>query len=158
MLTPKITIKADTKRLAELRRRFKNADKAYVAVGVHEGAGEYPDGTSVVAVALWNEFGTENIPSRPFIRDAVYGKVEQINAWRREAIGKVITGEFTVKQALSMIGFRLRETIRNNINSNMPPPNAPSTVAHKRAEGVAPRTLVETGLLLRSVEFKVMEA
>jgi hypothetical protein len=158
MLKPKITIKTDTKHLTELKRRFKNADKAYVSVGVHEGAGEYADGTSVMNVALWNEFGTEHIPSRPFIRNAVYGHEGQINAWRKEAIGKIISGEFTVKQGLDMIGFRLQILIQKNITSNMPPPNAPATVAHKRAEGVAPpdQTLMETQLLLRSVTYKTV--
>lgn len=156
MIHPKITVKTNKARLQKLKAEFERAKGAYVAVGVHEGAGEYDDGPSVVQVALWNEFGTHNIPSRPFIRSAIHGKVAEINAWRAEVIKKILSGDMTIKKALEVIGFRLRETIRNNINSNMPPPNAPSVVAYKKSQGIAPRTLVETALLLRSVEFKVV--
>lgn len=156
MITPRITIKGDFTRLERIRKEFAKARNAYATVGIHEDAGEYEDGTSVVQVALYNEFGTEHIPSRPFIRSAVLGKEATINAWRIEVIRRIMLGEISVRKALEILGFRLREMIRNNINANMPPPNAPSTAAHKVREGVAPRALVETGLLLRSVEFRVV--
>lgn len=141
--------KAALKRISEMKG-------PYVSIGIHDNAGSYKDGTTVFEVALWNEFGTEHIPSRPFMRSVVYGKEDQINAWRTEVVGQIIDGKMTVEKALQTLGFRVREMIRNQINSNMPPPNAPSTAAHKRKEGLAARTLVESTLLMRSVEFKVV--
>lgn len=156
-----VKIEFDKSKLDKIRAEFRRAGEAFVSIGVHEGAGEYPGGPSVVQVALWNEFGTERpdgstgVPSRPFIREAVHAHTGQINAWRQQAIKKIAEGEWTVKKGLEFIGFRVRELIKNNILSDMPPPNAPSTAARKRAAGIAPRTLFETGLLLRSIEYKV---
>ena len=137
---------------------MKKTKDAYVSVGVHEGAGSYEGGQEVLQVALWNEFGTETIPSRPFFRTAIDQNEGLINQWREEMVHKMILGEITPKKALEAIGFRVQVLVQNQIKSNMPPPNAPSTIAHKAREGVAPVTLIETGLLLRSITFKVVGA
>lgn len=156
MITPKITfeVKGD-KAHAELLKRAKELKRAFLTVGIHEDAGVYADGVSVVEVALWSEFGTETAPERSFIRSTLEERAGLINQWRIELLGKVIDGTMTVTVAMNALGFRLRELIRAKINSNVPPPNAPSVAARKRAKGLAPRTLVESGLLLRSVEYRV---
>lgn len=137
-------------------KNMKGIKGSFVTIGFHDGAGSYADGTSVIQVALWNEFGTETIPERSFIRSTVYGHESQINSWREELISQIMEGKCTVRHALETIGFRLRELMKNKIGSNVPPPNSESTTEHKRREGVAPRTLVETGLMQRSVEFYVV--
>ena len=143
--------------IRELVKRCKGASEAYVTVGVHEDAGEYEgDGApSVVEVALWNEFGTHSIPSRPFLRTAIDENVAKINAWRVEAARKIVFGGWTVEKGLEMIGFRVQQLIQNKIRSDVPPPNAPSTAADKVRRGVAPNTLMDSTLLLRSVTYKV---
>jgi hypothetical protein len=152
-VTTKITGDKEYKAFFDKLKKVKNA---FVTIGVHENAGQYSDGTSVFKVALWNEFGTETSPSRPFMRNVVYGKEDLINQWRLEVVKQILDGKMTVEKALETLGFRVKELVKNQINSNIPPPNAPSTVAHKRREGVAPRTLVESTLLLRSIEYRVV--
>jgi hypothetical protein len=145
----------------KFRKEMKKIKGSYVSVGLHEDAGEYTSedgeatGVSVVEVGLWNEFGTEHIPARSWLRSTLYSHEGEINRWRSEVVKQIMDGKITVEHALSTIGFRLRELMRAKILSNMPPPNAPSTVAAKKRDGVAPRTLVHTGLLSRSVEFRV---
>lgn len=156
MLNPTVKITLDTAKLKRLKRELDRCKDAYVEVGIYDKAGEYEDGTSVIMVALWNEFGTESIPSRPFLRNAVLGEAAKINAWRVEVIRKIFHGQMTGRQALEALGFRVRELIRKSIRSDTPPPNAPATLARKRADGVPPRTLVHTQLLLRSVEYRVV--
>jgi hypothetical protein len=156
MLKAHVKITEHNEKLKKLKERLKGIKKAYVSIGVHEDAGEYEGGLEVFQVALWNEFGTETIPARSFFRSTLAEHEADINHWRADLLKEVIEGKITVQKALSTIGFRVRELIKNKINSNVPPENAPSTVAKKKAEGVAPRTLVETGLLLRSIEFKVV--
>lgn len=155
MLKPKITIKV-TDKTDSLKKALKQFKTAYVTVGVAPGAGEYADGTSVADVALWNEFGTSKIPERSFIRSTLHEHQTQINAWRSSLVEQVLESRMTVHKALDILGFKIRELIRAKINSNIPPPNAPSTIAHKKREGVPPRTLMETGLLARSIEYKVV--
>lgn len=152
------TIVKNQRTVDDFVKSMKEASGSYVAIGLHSDAGQYPDGTSVVQVGLWNEFGTENIPERAWMRSTIDENMEQLNQMRDKLLGEVTEGKTTVKHALEQLGFRIQTLLQNKIKSNMPPPNAPSTVEHKRHEGVAPRTLIETGLLLRSVTYKVYNA
>ena len=60
----------------------KTKDLPHLNVGFFEGAtyphsngssagNPYPDGTPVAAVAAFNEFGTDRIPPRPFMRQTI---------------------------------------------------------------------------------------
>lgn len=159
MIIAKVQIKDSGKFwFKKLAKQLEGFDHAYVTIGVHEDAGQYPDGTMVAEVALWNEFGTRFIPERSFIRSAIDENQGLINAWREEAISKIIAGKWTVEKALDALGFRIQVLVQNKIRSNVPPPNAPATVAHKTKEGVPQRTLMETELLLRSIKYKVVLA
>lgn len=156
--------KDNTKRL---RAVIRQAGGAYVTVGIHEDAGNYEDGTSVVSVALWNEFGTAHSPQRSFFRSAIDENEQKINAWREEAINNILDKGWSIKKALEMIGLRIQILIQNKIKSNVPPPNAPSTIKAKQASGSAPKsglkqgfesrtgTLIDSGLMLRSVTYRV---
>lgn len=166
----KVHVTEKDKGYKQIVSEFKKAKNSYVTVGVHEGAGKYEDGTDVGLVALYNEFGTSHkgfkIPPRPFMAMAIDGGMSKINAWKEEAVGKIADGTFTAKKALEMIGFRTQVLVQNQIKANTPPPNAPSTVARKQNSGRLPKklkkefsnrtsTLIDTGLMLRSVQFKV---
>lgn len=137
-------------------KELKKANGSYVTVGIHEGAGSYSDGEDVVNVALWNEFGTDTIPERSFFRSAIDGNEDKINAWREEALVNIIENGWTSEKALEMIGFRIQVLVQNKIQSDVPPPNAKSTTDEKVRKGVAPRTLLDTRLMLRSVTYKVV--
>jgi hypothetical protein len=149
---------------AALAGRLRGFERAYVSIGVHEGAGHYENGPEVAEVALWNEYGTApranhpGTPERSFIRSTIDENDALINSWREEAITKILTGEWGPKKALEAIGFRVQVLIQNKIRSNVPPPNAPSTVEQKRRDGVPPNTLINSGLLLRSVTYRVVNA
>ena len=55
--------------LAEELSAAQKLANAQVKIGIQaDEKGEYENGTSVIDVAIWNEFGTKKIPSRPFIR------------------------------------------------------------------------------------------
>lgn len=159
MIRPKITVKKDdSTNYKALMSRLKGLKKCYVTIGFHDDAGEYDDGTSVVEVALWNEFGTDKTPSRSFIRSTIDENMSKINKWREEALENIIYKGWSAQKALEMIGFRIQVLIQNKIKSNVQPANAPSTQAHKAREGVPQRTLIETELMLRSVTYKVVMA
>lgn len=159
MIKSKATFKEKGKpERQDLAKKLRQMKTAYVTVGVHEDAGSYT-GTGknpeVYEVALWNEFGTRSIPSRTFMGTAIDENQTRINQWRDELIGKILDDGWSVEKALEALGLRVQILIQNKIKSNMPPPNAPSTVEAKRRKGVAPNTLQETKLLLRSITYKV---
>ena len=141
------------KKIIEEMRRVESGP--YVSVGVHGDAGEYPDGTSVYTVAMANEFGTENIPERSFMRAPIAEKRTLIGSWVKGFAKLIVESKETVAHALESIGFRVQVIVQNAIKSNIAPENAPSTIARKERLGVPQRTLIETGLLLRSIGYKV---
>lgn len=166
MIKHKIQTQVVSDQTPKFKEMLKKLQSAYVTIGIHENAGQYEDGTSVVNVALWNEFGTERIPERSFFRSALTENEGKINQWREEAISNIMEKGWTVKKALDMVGFRVQLLIQNKIKSNVPPPNAPSTIESKQRSGVSPKsgfkpgfesrtgTLIDSGLMLRSVTFR----
>lgn len=148
----------------ELLKRMKGVGRSYVTIGVHSDAGRYTEGKSppsVAEVALWNEYGVPASPRRPaipersYLRSAIDQNASLINKWREELMRDIIDGKRTAEDALRAMGFRIQVLVQNKIKSNVPPPNAKRTVERKRKKGLAPNTLIETGLLLRSIGFKV---
>lgn len=139
-----------------IMKELKKLNGSYVTVGIHQDAGEYKSGEDVVSVAIWNEFGTDTIPERSFFRSSIDGNEEKINKWREEAILGVLENGWTAEKSLENLGFKIQILIQNKIQSHPPPPNAPSTVEAKLRKGVAPNTLIDTGLMLRSVTYKVV--
>lgn len=158
---------------------------SYVTIGVHEGAGRYnpekylnlkeqrrlrkldrlaakvgavrekPEGPRVVDVALWNEYGTRYIPERSFIRATIVENMGLLDNWRQAVLQKIMVGRATPYKGLSIIGMRVRLLIQNKIKSNISPENAPRTLARKRALKYGDRTLIMTGLLLRSITYAI---
>ena len=116
---------------------------AEVEVGFMSGA-SYPDGTSIAAVAAFNEFGTANSPPRPFFRNAI---VKNSGKWPKNVATALKANSYDAVAALDSVGFEIEDEIRLEIRSNTPPPNAPSTVA---AKGFS-RTLIADGTMLNSV-------
>lgn len=151
----KTTVKSSKINAKKFIDESKRHIGAYVSIGVHEGAGAYPDGTLIAEVALFNEFGTETAPERSFIRSTLEEHKADLNRWRQEFLQKMLLEGWTTEKALNAMGFRIAELVRNKIKSNVPPPNAPSTLRAKQRHGVAPNTLIDTGLLLRSVTYQV---
>jgi hypothetical protein len=143
----------------EFFKKLKQIKTGYVTIGVHEDAGSYGDGTEVVKVALWNEFGTPDadypIPERSFFRTAIDQNIDKINNWRDEMIDNIFEKGWSVEKALNAMGLRIQILVQNKIKSNVPPINAESTSASKKSRGVGQKTLMDSKLMLRSVTYKV---
>jgi hypothetical protein len=155
MIKPRVTTKVNGQgNVDKFLLMLQKLKGAYVTIGIHEDAGSYDNGVSVVEVALWNEFGTEHSPERSFFRSVLDEKVSLINSWREETLKQIGEGKDPMK-AMSSFGFKLQVLIQNKIKSNVSPANAPSTTESKLRRGVVPRTLIDSTLMLRSVTFKV---
>jgi hypothetical protein len=141
----------------DLVKRVYGIERPTVDVGVLDAGGGlvYPDGTATILdVAIWNEFGTKNIPSRSFIREWFDENEDQLRADLRVLMESVVAGKRTKEQILEIIGQRAVAQIQERISSSIPPPNARSTVRQKKGSET---TLVDTGLLRSSVTYKVKE-
>ncbi len=161
MIRSKISTKVKSQKIdvKKFLESIAGAKNSYVTIGLHEDAGQYTEGKnppSVVEVGFWTEFGTETSPSRSWLRSTMDEGDREINQWGDEAIENIIFKGWSLEKALNMMGFRIQVLIQNKIKSNVGPALAQSTIDEKVRHGVAPVTLIDTGLMLRSVTYQVV--
>jgi hypothetical protein len=161
MITPKITVKhpvSDTAYLAKVLDQFKGRR---VDNGVLTGTGAHPSsesGATVASIAAWNEWGTPRIPPRPFMRLS-YEAFKKDTAFLIKALkstvfaknGKYIRKNADVKGFFDVCGLKIQSLMVKQIDSNMPPENAPSTIAAKGSD----HTLFDKGSLKKSLSYAV---
>jgi hypothetical protein len=131
----------------------KNAKPALVKVGVLAGTGEHPnatDGQTIAEIAWWNEFGTENIPERPFLRNALRENAQTYRDMMRELIKSVLLGKINTKKAIDILGLHGQSDVRKSIVDLWDPPNSEVTIA---AKGGKSNPLIDTGALRQSINW-----
>lgn len=138
---------------ARLKALLRLRAPAHIDVGLFASSGTHDStGATVVEVGSYNEFGTEDIPSRSFIR-----------AWYDEAEGKLRTdlstlmrsvaaGKRTREQVLELLGQRMVGQVQERISAGIDPPNADSTKQQKGSS----TPLIDTGVLRSSITYRVV--
>ena len=112
-------------------------------------ANDYEDGTTVAEVAAWNEYGTSQIPPRPFLRQSVENHADEINANIEVVIKAVVSGDIDTEKALMMIGAMQVGYVQHEIKTGGFTPNKPSTIRMKGSD----RPLIDTGQMRQSVHY-----
>lgn len=144
-----VTVKKTyTKEFARLRRIGDYRTK----VGVHDDGATYDDGTRVIEVAVWNHFGTSNIPARPFITESLALAAPELRALYARLVAGVIAGKITDEFAAQYLGQWAQKEIIDNINRGFFQSNAPSTVAAKGSSTPLIDTAQLKGAIRASVE------
>ena len=138
-----------------IKREVKKLDKIYITVGIHEKAGDYPSGESVVNVAFWMEYGTSRVPERSFIRSAINEKIDIITKHRNKYLDDILTGKKTAKKAAEAWGLVISNIVRAKIKRGEFTPNDPVYASWKRRQVGHAKPLQLTGLLMRSINFEV---
>ena len=137
---------------------------SYVKVGVlDEGKGsEVRDGGLTNAeLVVVHEFGSSDgrIPERSFVRSTLAAERENYVRLLADLLRGIYDQRLTVEKALNVLGARMATDIKKRVTAGepIPPPNAPSTEAHKRRgkSGVI-RTLVDTGRMIAAVSWLVV--
>lgn len=122
-----------------------------VRVGFLEEA-TYPnaDGESlpVAQVAYWNEYGTEDIPPRPFFRKTI---AENSPDWGKQAAQLLKSNNYDVDITLNKLGEHIKGQVTEAILTYEDPPNAPSTIKKKGFN--AP--LRDTGTMSKLISYEV---
>lgn len=146
-VTDKVT--ADGKKLQKILKEL--ADKE-VRVGFQQGKATEEDGTDVCDIAAWNELGTVNMPSRPFLRMSVDDNSDKINSFMSAQKRSIINGE-PAERILKKIGIFQKDLIQEKITEGSFAPNAPSTI---KAKGSS-KPLIDTGRMRQSVYFEIKQ-
>lgn len=132
-----------------------------VKVGLQAtGSGRAGTGAAdVLDIAIYNEFGTETIPARPFIGGAAQGYEEDVGIIMGHLAKKVQNGA-SPKLALETLGQKYEGMVKRYIRvgggvgaSSKFTPNAPSTIARKGSTS----PLIDTGRMMNSIRYKVLK-
>ena len=142
--------------------------RPYVKVGILQEAYAEPkksetatgdptvsDKSTVGDAALAAEFGTDTEPERSWMRSTVDANLGNKATWLGLADKlrhEMFVEGMKVARALGLIGLAMENSFREKIRSNIPPPNAPSTIA---AKGGKDKTLINTGQFVNSVASEV---
>jgi HK97 gp10 family phage protein len=142
----------------KLIEKFENA---YVLVGFQEGqvtksqvknGRSKKAGQSMPQIAAQNEFGTDKIPARPFMRTSFDENRNKLNVAIQTEYGKIVDGQSTVKKSLNAIGLLGIDLIQTKIRSIHYPPNSPRTIARKKSS----KPLIDFGQMVQAVTKKVV--
>ena len=133
-------------------QELQRAESLAVVVGVLQGSNN-GEGFSIAEYGAANEFGTDTIPSRPFMRTAFDENKPQIQSDMDRQFDRVVTGKATARQALTIIGQKHADRIKYTITGrNFIPKLAEATIKAKKG---STKTLVDSGALKNAIQISV---
>lgn len=107
--------------------RVTKADHGKTALtGIMEGQ-TYPDGELVAQVGYWNDYGTKDIPPRPFFRTGVSDSKDEA----MRVLGVSLEKGNTVEHSLLLAAEVVKDSVVGKIITWSDPPNAASTIRDK---------------------------
>ena len=135
-----------------IRRQIERSKTAVVSCGLHQDSGSN-EGVHIAEYAAYNEYGTDNIPSRPFMATTFDQKRGDIEQEIKKEYGNVLQGQATTYDALRRIGIKYSEMIKTTIETvDFLPKLADSTIKAKKG---STRTLIDSGEMRKAVNYKV---
>lgn len=108
----------------------------------------------------YSEFGTRTQPVRPTLSAATDRSAAAIFRATQRGVQAVMDGKAGLdgEDILQRVGDDLAEEVRREIDNDVPPPLADSTLAARRRRGNASeRTLVDTGEMMRSIKCEAVD-
>lgn len=130
--------------------RIKHEAKALEGRGVRVGLRAGGASGEVVQYAAHNEFGTERIPSRPWMRRTADNGKAAVAAQMGALARGVVDGRLGAEAALDRLGLWYVNELQKSIQSSpgWAAPLSPATVARKGSSV----PLIDTRAMLRSVD------
>ena len=140
----------------QFMKTLRELTELEVRIGYQRGTlSGNPDNSSradLVDIAMWNEFGTVNIPSRPFMRDSVDKHEAAINHMLTAQKDALLHGA-TAREILNTAGLFQQDLIQTEIEQGDFVANAPTTIMKKGSD----KPLIDTGTLKNSVHYIVVK-
>lgn len=134
----------------KFQKMLKELAEMEVRVGFQHGEAAEEDGTDICDIAAWNELGTANMPSRPFLRKSVDENEGEINDFFQSLKADIVKGK-SAEKILKEIGIFQKDLIQEKIAKGNYAPNAESTI--KRKGSSVP--LIDSGKMLQSVNYVI---
>lgn len=132
----------------EKLNRLKNKLKGTsIAVGYFKGL-LYDNNIPMVQIASWNEFGTETIPPRPFMRNSIRNNRKK---WIKLYRDRIIRNKLNINRSSNYIANIMVVDVKTSIDKQLNPPNRPSTIEEKKSS----HPLIDTGRLNNSLTYEI---
>lgn len=130
--------------IANIKVKLQTKNKqGSLEVGILEG--KYPNGLNIAQNARFQEFGTYNIPPRPFFRNALKQNQKKWITFYKRGLKQRDTN------IVGKVGVMASSDIKMSITKTLTPPNAKSTIKKKGSS----HPLIDTGLLRSAIDYKV---
>lgn len=155
-----------------IKKELDDIDNAYVNVGVLSDAGQYAQFSSLkksqgkfvkgrthtstanlADVATFNEFGTSDIPARPFMGQTFENNRDIVGASIAVMKDQIFLGETSVTRALNKLGTWYKGLIQKIFKEGEFQENAPATIRIKKSS----KPLIDTGRLRQSIDYEVVK-
>jgi hypothetical protein len=133
-----------------IRGQMRELSRSSVKVGLR--AGPANDGVQIVDYAAMNEFGTETIPARPFMRHTADTQENNARAYVRRLVPALLEGRMAVDNVLEAVGQWYQAALKRTIRQapSWAEPNAKATIAAKGSS--AP--LKDHGMLEGAIDYE----
>jgi len=136
---------------SKIIKGVQELDGVSVTAGIHADAGRQ-GGVDLVDIAVFNEYGTSRIPSRPFVRLAFEQNEAKWDRTIKAGVTAMINGTADANRVTSVLGAQMVGDVQEVIgDKSLLAPNAAGTIKKKGSD--AP--LIDSGRLRQSVSYKV---
>lgn len=154
MVNTRITISniAFRDKMLYRKARLQALKHYFTSVGFFAGQSNI-DGVPFTQIARDNEYGvpSRRVPARPFMAVTMRTSGNAMRGMMLEGAMRYLDRSTTAYDVMVRVGIAYTNAIQRSIASNMPPPNAASTV---RIKGFN-KTLMHTGQLFKAVSYRV---
>ena len=136
--------------MAQYLKRVQALDGHGVKSGIQANAGQQ-DGTDILDIALYNEFGTQDIPARPFIRGFQERNAKALGALMDRTANLIAQGK-PAGPTLDQMGAVVQQQQQAHVRASKSwaVPNAPSTVKNKGSDV----PLIDHAVLVNSIRYE----
>jgi hypothetical protein len=131
--------------IEKLKLRYKQ-EPLEAAVGYPRGKdgvgnAHYEGGASLLEVAIYNNYGTEDIPRRAFMEEAAKNMQPKYKKMMKDAVKDINSGKITLKQVLKKAALMGQSEVQKAIMDGDWTPNAKKTILRKESK----RPLMDKG-------------
>lgn len=141
--------------LNRIIKDYLGLGQSFVKVGVQGSEATKKDKeskTTNIDKAVHNEFGTDIIPPRPFLRRGVETNINKINSIKLKLVNQVIDDRISVDHGLNELGLKTQSLIQAGFTKIKWQKNAASTIRQKGSS----QPLIDTGFLRQSITYVVV--
>ena len=146
----------------EILKQIQEFESSTILIGFQEGSTtkrevkgqRIKEGQlSMPEIAVENEFGTNKIPARSFMRTSFDENLPKIRKVISQQYDEIVIGNRKSQNALDAIGSVMQGFIVTKIRQITSPPNSPRTIAEKGSS----KPLIDFGQMIQSVTYQVIK-